>query len=33
MAAKTDLSKGFFLVAGAILALYIGGMILARLPQ
>lgn len=33
MAAKSEISKGFYLVAGAILALYIGGLILARLPQ
>jgi hypothetical protein len=33
MAAKTELSKAFFLVLGAIAAIWVGGMILARLPQ
>jgi len=33
MAAKTDLTKGFFLILGALAALWIGGMIIARLPQ
>ena len=31
--AKADLSKGFFLVLGAIAALWIGALILGRLPQ
>jgi len=33
MAAKTELSKGFFLVLGAIAALWIGAMIIGRLPN
>jgi hypothetical protein len=33
MAARTEFSKGLFLVLGAIAALWIGSMIIARLPQ
>jgi hypothetical protein len=33
MAAKTEVMHGFFLVIGAIVAIYVGGLIIARLPQ
>lgn len=33
MAAKSDLSKSFFLVLGALAALWVGAMILKRLPN
>jgi hypothetical protein len=33
MAAKSEVMHGFFLVIGAIAAIYVGGWILSRLPQ
>jgi hypothetical protein len=30
---SSEIKHGFFLVIGAIAAIYIGGLILARLPQ
>lgn len=30
---SSDIKKGFFLILGAIAAVYIGGLIIARLPQ
>lgn len=33
MAAKADIKYGFYIVIGAIAALYVGSLILARLPK
>lgn len=30
---KTDIKRGFFLIIGALAALYIGSLVIARLPQ